>query len=178
VDTTAHGGRAAHQTGRDDIQSGYGTGWRIILPTSIRGSGTIPQRDAIAAPIRSDPEIEAVMAALGREPGGGVVVMPDGGFTFVHRAPIISLAARNNIPAVHPHSVRAREGGLMSYGPDQVDIFRRSASYIDRLLRRAKPAELPVQVPVKFEVINLKTAKALGITVPLTLRAIADEVIE
>jgi putative ABC transport system substrate-binding protein len=133
----------------------------------------------IAAPIRSDPEIEAVMTALGREPGGSAVVMPDGGFTFVHRGSIISQAARNDVPAVHPDSVRAREGGLISYGPDQVDIFRRSAFYVDRLLRGAKPAELPVQVPVKFELaINLKTAKALGLTVPPSLLTRADEVIE
>ena len=96
-----------------------------------------------------------------------------------HRAPIIWGAARNNVSAVDSQSDFARDGGLLSYGPDFVDTFRRAASYVDRLLRGAKPADLPVQLPTKFEIaLNLKTAKALGLTVPLTLQAIADEVIE
>jgi putative ABC transport system substrate-binding protein len=133
----------------------------------------------IAAPVHSDAEIETVITALGREPVGGLVVMPDV-FTLERRAPIILAAARNNVPADYPWSfVVAREGGLFSYGPDLVDIFHRSASYVDRILRGEKPAELPVQLPVKFKMaINLKTAKALGLTVPSTLLAVADEVIE
>jgi putative ABC transport system substrate-binding protein len=132
----------------------------------------------ITAPVHSDVEIEAAIIALGREPRGGLVVMPDV-FTIAHRAPIILAAARNNVPAVHNLSVFARDGGLLSYGPDRVDNFRRAASYVDRILRGAKPAELPVQLPTKYEmVLNLKTAKALGLTVPLTLQAIADELIE
>jgi putative tryptophan/tyrosine transport system substrate-binding protein len=116
--------------------------------------------------------------ALGREPGGGVVVMPDV-FMTSHRAPLISAAARNNVPVVSGDSTFARDGGLLSYGPDQVDIFRRAAIYVDRILRGAKPAELPVQFPTKFEmVVNLKTAKSLGLIVPLTLIGRADEVIE
>ena len=104
--------------------------------------------------------------------------MPDA-FTGSHRAPIILAAARNNVPAVYADSENARDGGLLSYSVDQVDTYRRAASYVDRILRGAKPAELPVQFPTKFEmVLNLKTAKALGLTVPLTLQAIADEVIE
>jgi putative ABC transport system substrate-binding protein len=104
--------------------------------------------------------------------------MPDV-FTTVHRAPIISAAARNNVPAVYSQSYYARDGGLLSYGPDLVDIFRRAASYVDRILRGAKPAELPVQLPTKFEmVVNLKTAKALGLTVPQSILLRADEVIE
>jgi putative ABC transport system substrate-binding protein len=100
-------------------------------------------------------------------------------FTLAHRAPIILAAARNNVPAVYGNSEFARDGGLLSYGFDPVDPFRRAASYIDRILRGAKPGDLPVQFPTKFEmVLNLKTAKALGLTVPLTLQAIADEVIE
>jgi putative ABC transport system substrate-binding protein len=96
-----------------------------------------------------------------------------------HRAPIISAAARNNVPALYSQSSFVRDGGLLSYGVYPVDITRRAASYVDRILRGAKPAELPVQFPTKFEmVLNLKTAKALGLTVPLTLQAIADEVIE
>ena len=93
--------------------------------------------------------------------------------------PIISAAARNNVPAVYAFSHFARDGGLLSYGVDQVDIWRRAATYVDRILRGAKPEELPVQLPKKFEmVVNLKTAKALGLTVPPSLLAIADEVIE
>jgi putative ABC transport system substrate-binding protein len=115
---------------------------------------------------------------LGREPGGGLVVMPDL-FTAAHRAPIILTAARNNVPAVYYRSFFARDGGLLSYGTDQVDLFRRAASYVDRVLRGAKPADLPVQLPTKFEmVVNLKTAKALGLTVPQSILLSADEVIE
>jgi putative ABC transport system substrate-binding protein len=130
----------------------------------------------IMAPVHSDGEIESAITALGREPGGGLFVMPDG-FMLTHRAPIISAAARNKVPAVYTLSALCQR--LLSYGVDQVDTYRRAATYVDRILRGAKPAELPVQLPTKFEmVLNLKTAKALGLTVPLTLLAIADEVIE
>jgi len=96
-----------------------------------------------------------------------------------HRDTIILAAAQNKVPAIYFHAVFAREGGLFAYGPDNVDLFRRAASYVDRVLRGANPRERPVQVPIKFEqAINLKTAKSLGLTVPLTLQASADEVIE
>jgi putative ABC transport system substrate-binding protein len=132
----------------------------------------------IAAPVHSDTEIEMVITSLGREPGGGLVVTPDS-FTPVHRAPIISLAAQNNVPAVYQNSFFVKDGGLLSYGPDFGDIFRRSASYVDRILRGAKPAELPVQQPTKFEMtLNAKTAKALGLSVPQSILLRADEVIE
>ena len=132
----------------------------------------------IIAPVRSDGEIETAIIALGREPGGGLVVIPDV-FMTTHRAPIILAAARNNVPAVHWLSDFARDGGLLSYGPDQVDIWRRAATYVDRILRGAKPAELPVQLPTKYEmVVNLKTAKALGLDLPASVLARADEVIE
>ena len=133
---------------------------------------------AIIAPVHSDVEIETAIRDIGREPGGGLVVIPDI-FTNVHRAPIISAAARNNVPAVSWQSEFARDGGLLSYGYDPVDGYRRAATYVDRILRGAKPAELPVQLPTKFEmIVNLKTAKALGLTVPPALLARADEVIE
>ena len=135
--------------------------------------------ELITAPVRSDAEIEIVITALGREPGGGIVALPDP-FMAVHRAAIISLAAKNKVPAVGglPQSF-ARDGGLLSYGADIEDLFRRAAPYVDRILRGAKPAELPVQSPIKFEmVVNAKTAKALGLIVPDKLLAIADEVIE
>jgi putative ABC transport system substrate-binding protein len=132
----------------------------------------------ITAPVHDDVEIETAITALGREPGGGLVVLPDT-FMVRHRAPIISAAARNNVPAVYSLSVFAKDGGLLSYGVDQVDIFRRGATYVDRILRGAKPSDLPVQFPTKFEMaVNLKTAKALGLTIPETLLATADEVIQ
>ena len=100
-------------------------------------------------------------------------------FTVAHRAPIISAAARNNVPAVYGLSVFARDGGLLSYGVDRVDAFRRAATYVDRILRGAKPSELPVQLPTKYEmVLNLRAAKALGLAVPPSIRLLADEVIE
>jgi putative ABC transport system substrate-binding protein len=132
----------------------------------------------IVTPVHSDGEIETAITALGREPGGGLIVIPDI-FTNVHRAPIVSAAARHKVPAVHNLSAYARDGGLLSYGPDRVDNWRRAATYVDRILRGAKPAELPVQLPTKFEmVVNLKTAKALGLTVPQSILLRADEVIE
>jgi putative tryptophan/tyrosine transport system substrate-binding protein len=132
----------------------------------------------ISAPVHSDVEIETAIIALGREPGGGLVVMSDA-FARAHRAPIILAAARNNVPAVYALSQSARDGGLLSYAPDLVDNFRRAATYVDRILRGEKPADLPVQLPVKNEMIlNLKTAKALGLAVPQSILLRADEVIE
>ena len=134
--------------------------------------------EPITAAVHDDVEIEAAITALGREPGGGLVVMPDVSM-LVHRASIISAAARNNVPAVYAQSAFARDGGLLSYGPDQVDTFRRAATYVDRILRGAKPGDLPVQLPVKYEMaVNRKTAKALGLTIPAILQATADEEIE
>jgi ABC-type uncharacterized transport system substrate-binding protein len=133
---------------------------------------------AIPAPVRDTSELESVIAALAREPNGGIIVMPDA-FENVYRAEIILLAARYRLPAVYPYRFFAELGGLLSYGNDQLDNFRRAASYADRILRGAKPSELPVQAPVKYElVVNLKTAKALGLDVPPLLQQRADEVIE
>jgi putative ABC transport system substrate-binding protein len=144
------------------------------LETAARSLKVVP----IIAPVHSDLEIETAIVALGREPDGGLVVMPDT-FMRAHRAPIISAAARNNVVAVYYLSAFARDGGLLSYGTDQVDTYRRAASYVDRILRGAKPGELPVQLPTKYEtVVNLKTAKALGLTVPQSILLRADEVIE
>jgi putative ABC transport system substrate-binding protein len=132
----------------------------------------------IRTPVRSEGEIETAIMDLGREPGGGLVVMPDL-FSTAHRVPIISAATRNNVPAVYSLSEFVREGGLLSYGVDVVDPFRRAATYVDRILRGAKPGELPVQFPTKFEmVVNLKTAKAIGLNVPQSILLRADEVIE
>jgi putative ABC transport system substrate-binding protein len=134
--------------------------------------------DLITAPVHDAGEIETSINRLGREPGSGLVVMP-GVFTSLHYAQIILAAARNNVPAVYSLSIYARDGGLLSYGGDQVDTFRRAAAYVDRILRGEKPGDLPVQFPVKYEtVVNLKTAKALGLTVPQSILLRADEVIE
>ena len=107
---------------------------------------------AIITPVHSDAEIETAIIALGREPRGGLFVCPDV-FVINHRAPIISAAARNNVPAVYYRSEFARDGGLLSYGPDLVDLYRRAATYVDRILRGAKPEDLPVQFPTKFEMV-------------------------
>jgi putative ABC transport system substrate-binding protein len=132
----------------------------------------------IITPVHSDAEIETAITALVRDPGGGLVVIPEA-FTGVHRAAIISAAARNNVPAVYGGPVFARDGGLLSYAANPTDTFRRAATYVDRILRGAKPGDLPVQFPTKFElVINMKTAKALGLTVPQSIVLRADEVIE
>jgi putative tryptophan/tyrosine transport system substrate-binding protein len=120
-----------------------------------------------------------VITALGREPAGGLVVVPDGGFSVTRRGQIISLAARNRLPTIFPDSVFAKDGGLLSYGPDRADIFRRAGSYVDRILRGTHPAELPVQLPVKYElVVNLSTARKLDLTVPQSILLRADEVIQ
>jgi putative ABC transport system substrate-binding protein len=145
---------------------------------SLETAAQLLKVEPFIAPVHGDAEIETAIIALGREPGSGFVVIP-GAFTNVHRVPIISAAARNNVPAVYASSYYTRDGGLLSYGPDPVDDFRRAASYVDRILHGAKPAELPVQLPTKFEMaVNLKTAKALGLTVSQSILLRADEVIE
>ena len=131
-----------------------------------------------AAPCRDDAEIEAMMAGLAREERGGVLILPEN-FNIVHRDAIITLAARYRLPAVYPYRFFTDSGGLMSYGIDPADLFRRAASYVDRILKGATPADFPVQNPAKFElVVNLKTARALGITVAPSLLGTADELIE
>jgi putative tryptophan/tyrosine transport system substrate-binding protein len=133
---------------------------------------------AIPTPVHSASELESVVVAQAREPNSGLIVMPDG-FMNVHRAEITSLADRYRLPAVYPFRFFAELGGLLCYGNDQRDQFRLAATYVDRVLRGVKPSELPVQAPVRFElVINLKTAKTLGLDVPWILQQRADEVIE
>ena len=128
--------------------------------------------------VRDAGEIEHALSVLPRFPHGGLIVQA-GRFAFAHHEVIVALAARYRLPAVYSDRVFAAGGGLVSYGPDRVDQFRRAASYVDRILKGEKPADLPVQAPTKYElVINLKTAKALGLDIPPTLLARADEVIE
>jgi putative tryptophan/tyrosine transport system substrate-binding protein len=132
----------------------------------------------IIARVGTEAEINAAVAKLAAAPGGGLIVLPDA-YTLVHRNLIVQSTAQYRIPAIYSYRQVVKEGGLMSYGPETSDIFQRSASYVDRILKGANPAELPAQAPVKFEfAINLKTATALGLTVPLTVVALADEVIE
>jgi putative ABC transport system substrate-binding protein len=134
--------------------------------------------EAIAAPVRDASELEPVIAAQARQPNGGFIVMPDS-FNDAHRVEITSLAIRYRLPSVYPFRFFAEAGGLLSYGLDRSDNFRRAATYVDRILKGAKPGELPVEALLKFElVINLKTAKALGLEVPAQLLARADKVIE
>jgi putative tryptophan/tyrosine transport system substrate-binding protein len=153
-------------------------------PTGIGQFGVIqsaaPSLGVEVSPInmRDMPEIERAVAALARRGNGGLIV-PAGALATRHRQLIIKLAAQHKLPAVYYERYFVAEGGLVSYGPDIVDQYRRAADYVDRILKGQKPADLPVQAPTKYElVINLKTAKALGIDVPQSLLARADEVIE
>ena len=134
--------------------------------------------EPIAATVHDRAELDTVIAAQAREPNGGLIVIPDG-FLNVHRVEIISLAARYRLPAIYPWRFFAEEGGLLSYGSEQRDFFRLAATYVDRILKGEKPADLPAQAPTEYKlVINLKTAKALGLAVPPALLDRADKVIE
>jgi putative ABC transport system substrate-binding protein len=133
---------------------------------------------AVAAPVRDSAELEIAFAELAREPNGGLVVMT-GSYTFVHRNEITALTARYRLPAIYPYRQFVEAGGLLSYGTDVADNYGRAAIYVDRILKGIKPSELPVQAPVKFElVVNGKTAKALGLEIPSSFYWRADEVIE
>ncbi len=171
---TAPGVKRAAIMFNPDTAAGGGS---FYLP-SFQAAARSLKVEQITVPVHSDAEIETGITSLGREPGGGLVAMGDP-FMLAHRAPTILAAARNKVPAVYFAPVFPRDGGLLSYGPDPGDMFRRAAPYVDRIPRGAKPAELPVQAPTKFELaINLKVAKALGLTFPPFLLDSADEVIE
>ena len=157
-----------------DTAPGHGKYYMPDFETAARSSQVTP----IPAAVHSIADLEAVITDLGREPGGGFVATADF-FLLNHRAQMIAAAAQNHVPAVYPWREVAAAGGLLSYGPDLEDIVRRAAPYVDRILHGAKPAELPVQLPTKFEMtVNVKTAKALGLTVPTSILLGADEVIE
>jgi putative tryptophan/tyrosine transport system substrate-binding protein len=145
---------------------------------SFRAGAESLRVDAILAPIHDVDQLERLLIAQTREPGGSIIIMPDA-FTVPNRDLIIDFAVRHRLPSIYPYRVFALGGGLISYGPDIEDLYRRAAAYADRLLRGAVPSGLPVQQPNKFEfVINSKTAKAIGLTIPDMLLARADEVIE
>jgi len=130
------------------------------------------------SPVRSNAEIGSAISAIANEPGAGLVIMADS-FMAVHRGTVIEEAGRHRVPAVYPFRSAPTDGGLLSYGPEVADLFRQVAPYVDRILRGDRPSGLPIQAPIKFElVINLKTAKSLGLDVPTTLLTRADEVIE
>ena len=134
--------------------------------------------ETIAVPVVDDADIEASLTTFARQPAGGLIAIPDS-FTMEHRHVIIAQAAKHRLPALYANRLSALDGGLMSYAVDTRGLFQRSAGYVDRILNGAKPSELPVQMPTKFDlVINLKTAKALGLDLPPMLIARADEVIE
>src|SRR5262245_32527296 len=145
---------------------------------AFRSAARVLALDPIETPVHGAAEVVAAMTMLGSQAGAGLVVMPDT-TTSLHRDKIVALADRYHLPTIYPFRNFVAQGGLMYYGTDLIDLFRRAVDYVDRILRGAKPAELPVQLPTKFElVINLKTAKALGLDVPPSLLARADEVIE
>jgi putative tryptophan/tyrosine transport system substrate-binding protein len=148
--------------------------WQPVFETAARSFAI----EAVVTPVDDPSEIGGKVAALAKEAHTGLLVMPDF-FSIVHRKPIIAAANRNGLPAIYPFRVFATAGGLMVYGVDTIDLNRRAASYVDRILRGDKPSDLPVQQPTKFElVINLRAARALAIEVPQSLLARTDEVIE
>jgi ABC-type uncharacterized transport system substrate-binding protein len=202
VDSMARPG--GNVTGFTNVEASMGGKWVELLeelnprivriavmfnPNTSPGGGTYYLRlvqeaarsiavEAIATPVHNAAEIERAIETFAREPGRGLLVQPDV-TTHTNRELIISLAAKHRLPAIYTFPFYVTEGGLASYGVDVVDLYRRAATYIDRVLRGEKPADLAVQGPVKFQLsINLKTARALGLTVPPTLIARADEVIE
>ena len=157
-------------------QTAAGGGSYFLRPIDAAAS-TLKVKAAMAL-VHDDDEIEAAFAALAREPGVGAVLLPDI-FTVAHHQLVIALAARYRVPTVYGYRFMVERGGLISYGVDIDNLFERAAAYVDRILKGAKPSDLPVQAPTKFElVINQKTARALGLPVPDALLARADEVIE
>ena len=152
-----------------------------FYPSFLREFGAAPASLAVelsASPVHDEVEMEAAIAAFARESGGGLIAAPDA-FINTRRRLVMALAEQHGLPVIYPFRQFVAEGALISYGPDSIDIVRRSASYVDRILKGEKPADLPVQAPTKYElVINLKTAKALGLTVPMIMQMTADAVIE
>jgi putative ABC transport system substrate-binding protein len=145
---------------------------------SIEKAASALAVESIVVEVHDDVEIERAISTQAHEPGGGLIVLPDT-FNAVHRRTIIALAALHSLPAIYYLRYFATDGGLISYGPDEIDLYRRTATYVDQILKGEKPGDLPVQHPTKFQfVINLKTAKALGLIVPENLLATATEVIE
>jgi ABC-type uncharacterized transport system substrate-binding protein len=171
-DIAPHVSRVALLASPDNLTATTGF-WKSIQEVS-KAVGL----DPTYFPVRSAADIEAAIADFARESNGGIV-LPTDVTTITHRDVIIALAARHQLPTIYSFRADVRRGGLMCYGPDTGDLFRRAASYIDRILKGERPADLPVQAPTKFELaINMKTANALGLNVPTQMQLTADEVIE
>ena len=192
-----------HITGFTNFEFSIGTKWlealkqiapRVTRVALIYNPETAPYADLFKRPVeatapafavmpttvtaRSVAELEPALEAFARTPNGGLLVLPDV-TNLTHRDQIIALAARHRLPAVYPYRYYVASGGLLSYGSEQADVFRRAASYVDRILKGTSPGELPVQEPTKYElIINAKTAMALGLDIPPKMLALADEVIE
>jgi putative ABC transport system substrate-binding protein len=150
---------------------------RMFLP-SMEAARPAAAFQLIISPVRNETEVNRAIVDAGRQPSGGLIVLPDSFLSSRHEM-IVALVEKQHLPAIYSVSEFSRSGGLIAYGFDRADQFRRAAAYVDRILKGEKPADLPVQLPTKFQlVINLKTAKALGLTVPQTLLVAADEVIE
>jgi len=165
---------AQHQAFDPKLAPGGGSYYTRLIEATAPSFAVTPT----ATPVHGAVEIERTISEFAREPNGGLVVLPDG-TTNTHRELIVTLAARHRVPTIYAFRDNVVDGGLISYGVDVVDQFLQAAGYVDRILKGAKPAELPVQLPTKFELtINLKTAKALGLDVPLQLQQRADELIE
>jgi putative ABC transport system substrate-binding protein len=168
----------APRTARVAIMINPGTPGGPSFLGPIEAAAALLSIDSIRFPVQGAADIERTIEAFGREPDGGVIVLPSP-VTQFHRKVIVALVARYRLPTVYPYRYFTAAGGLMSYGVDVLDTYRRAASYVDQVLKGAKPADLPVQQPTKFElVINSKTAEALGLEIPPMLLAQADEVIE
>jgi len=154
------------------------TPYRDIYLKPFKAAALSLAVEAIAAPVHDVSDLEAILAEEARRLNSGVIIMPDG-FMNVHREEVVSLAARYRVPTIYPWHYFTELGGLLSYGHEQRDSFKLAATYADRILKGEKPGELPVQAPIKYElVINMKTAEALGLDVPLRLQQLADKVIE
>ena len=152
----------------------YAYRYMPLLETAARSLSV----SVTAAPVRDTEQLKRAVGEFEGEPGGGLIVIPDT-FTIAHRKVMIGLAAQHRLPAFYPFRLFVADGGLFYYGTESIELYRRAAVYVDRILRGTSPAELPIQYPTKFElVINLKTAKTLGLTIPPGVLAIADEVIE
>ena len=177
MDGRAQSDSAQPQTGHYDLNPKTAPYYPLYLQ-AIEKAASLFAVEPTVVEVQDEAEIESAIKTLAREPGGGLIAMPDS-FNMVHRQTIITLVGRYRLPAMYYFPFFAKDGGLISYGPDEIDMFRRTAGYVDRILKGAKASDLPVQQPTKYElVINLKTAKALGLEVPAQLLARADEVIE
>src|SRR5499433_4014098 len=170
----SQGNRASCRIDHGHVQSRHGAVCPHVSPFNA-GAGSAASFELMEAPVASESDVERAISAAAAQPAAGLIVLPDS-FLVSRRELIVTATARHRLPAIYSVSEFTRSGGLVAYGVERTDLFRRAASYVDRILTGAKPADLPVQQPVKFELaVNLRTAKTLGLEVPPTLLARADE---